>query len=102
MDIQAPLSPVSSPFGPNVLLCAPLPRPPCAPSHRKISQSPEQTPPNEGGLPQSQAFVHPSFSNHAKLCSMFETFRIGVKRLAFIDSSQGSDLPGWQPRKVND
>src|SRR5262245_13068356 len=82
IDIHTPLSAHSSPSGPNVILISLLPRPPCPPSHRKISNSPEQTAPNVGGSPQSQAFFHPSFSNHAKLSWMFETFRIGVKPLA--------------------
>src|SRR5262245_57109499 len=73
IDIQAPLSAVSSPSGPNVLFTPPLPRPPCPSSHRKISQSPENTAPNVGGSPQSQAFFHPSFSNQSKLSAMSET-----------------------------
>src|SRR5262245_48240571 len=84
MEIHTPLSPVSFPPRLNVILSSPLPRPPCAPWQRKISQSPEQTPPNVGGLPQSQAFCHPSFSNHAKLCWMSETLSIGVSPLACI------------------
>src|SRR5262245_35590353 len=90
MDIQTPLSPHSSPSGPNVIFEGPLPRPPCAPSHRKISQFPEQTPPNVGGSPQSQALSHPSFSNHAKLCWISDTLSIGVSRCAFIAVSPQS------------
>ena len=51
---------------------------------QEISHSPEQTPPKPGGVPHSQPFVHPSFSNQAKLCCISETFRIGVSRLASI------------------
>src|SRR5712672_3165535 len=87
IDIQTPLSPLSSPLGPNVIREAPLPRPPCPSSHRNISQVPEQTPPNVGGCPQSHPFVHPSFSNHLKLCWMLETFKMGVSLFAFILSS---------------
>src|SRR5437899_3040182 len=61
-----------------------LPRPPWPFSHRKISHSPEQTPPKDGGSPQSHAFFHPSFSNHAKLSRILETFRIGFSRFAII------------------
>src|SRR5256885_11828999 len=86
MDIHAPLSPDWSPFGPNVMLAAPFPRPPCPFRHRKISQSPEQTPPKPGGSPQSHDFFHPSFSNHVKLSRIFETLRIGVTRCANTDS----------------
>src|SRR6185436_10195169 len=50
--------------------------------HRKISHSPEHTPPKEGGSPQSQALVQPSCSNHAKLARMAETLRMGVMRWA--------------------
>src|SRR5262245_30695032 len=82
IEIHTPLSAVSSPSGPNVILTALLPRPPCPFSHRKISQSPAQTPPKEGGLPQSQAFFHPNFSNQAKLCCMSETFNMGVSLFA--------------------
>ena len=32
-----------------------------------------------GGVPQSQAFCQPSFSNHSKLCLRLETFKIGVR-----------------------
>src|SRR4249920_2069084 len=74
IDIQAPLSDVSSPSGPNVALTPPWPRPPCAPSQRKISQCPEQTPPKVGGSPQSQPFSQPSFSNQRKLSARFDTF----------------------------
>src|SRR5204863_1523374 len=68
IDIHVPLSAESSPSGPNVFLRTLLPRPPWAFSHRKISHSPEQTPPKSGGVPQSHAFFHPSFSNQEKLC----------------------------------
>src|SRR3982751_2945681 len=84
MDIQTPLSALSSPLGPKVMRASPLPRPPCPSSHRNISHSPEQTPPNVAGLPQSQVLDHPSCSNHSKLCRMFETFKIGVRRFAFM------------------
>src|SRR6516164_3420969 len=86
MDIHTPLSPHSSPEGPNVILCSPLPRPPCPPSQRKISHSPEQTPPKVGGVPHSQALIQPSFSNQAKLCWIFDTFRIGFRRFVSIGS----------------
>jgi hypothetical protein len=83
-DIQTPLSVVSSPSGPNVELFAPLPRPPCAPRQRKISHSPDPTAPNVGGVPQSQHFFQPHFSNHAKLSAMSDTFKIGVMCFASI------------------
>src|SRR5229473_1013612 len=82
IDIQTPLSEVSSPSSPNVVGTSLLPRPPCPPSQRKISHSPEQTPPKVGGSPQSHPFFHPKRSNQAKLSRMFETFRIGVSRFA--------------------
>ena len=66
-----------------------LPRPPCPFWQRKISQEPEQTPPKLGGVPQSQAFSHPSFSNQAKLAWMSETFRIGTSPLASMVTSAG-------------
>src|SRR6185295_2967109 len=81
MHIHVPLSADSSPSGPKVIP-VPLPRPPWPFSHKKISQSPEQTPPKSGGSPHSHAFFHPSFSNHAKLSAMLDTFRIGVNRFA--------------------
>src|SRR5690242_7921137 len=83
-DIHAPLSAVSSPPGPNVAVFAPRPRPPCPPWQRKISHSPEPTAPNVGGVPQSQSFFQPHFSNHAKLAAMSDTFRIGVTAFAFM------------------
>src|SRR4029077_14285962 len=49
---------------------------------RKISHSPAQTPPKLAGVPQSQPFLHPSLSNQEKLCSISDTLRIGVSRLA--------------------
>src|SRR5580704_11711527 len=83
-DIHTPLSAVSSPSGPNVKIFAPLPRLPCPPRQRKISHSPEPTDPNVGGVPQSQHFFQPHFSNHAMLATMSETFKIGVTCLAYI------------------
>src|SRR5262252_3898509 len=77
-DIHTPLSAAESPSGPKVILTPPLPRPPCAPLHRKIRHSPERTQPKVGGVPQSQSFAHPSFANQRKLSSMLDTFRIGV------------------------
>src|SRR5687767_12305644 len=88
IDIHAPLSAASLSLGPNVSVRSLRPRLPCAPSHRKISNGPAQTPPKSGGSPHAQAFSHPSFSNHAKLSSMLETFRIGVIRLGFMTVSQ--------------
>ena len=82
IDIHAPLSAASSPSGPNVRSTALRPLPPWPSWHRKISHSPEQTPPNVGGVPQSQPFFHPRRSNHAKLSWMSETFRMGVSPLA--------------------
>src|SRR5260370_14178892 len=82
IDIHTPLSAVSSPPGPKVAFTPPLPRPPWAPSQRKISHSPEQTPPKVGGSPQSQPFFHPSFSNQRKLSARLDSFRIGVSLLA--------------------
>src|SRR5215468_3458972 len=60
------------------------PRAPCAPWQRKISNLPLHTPPNVGGSPQSQPFCQPSFSNHKKLSTIFETFSIGVSPSIFI------------------
>src|SRR5215467_15914381 len=83
-DIQTPLSIESSSTPENVVRFAPLPRPPCAPRHRKISHLPEQTAPKVGGVPQSQAFCHPHLSNHANVAGMSETLRIGVRPLAYM------------------
>src|SRR5882762_754767 len=83
-DIHAPLSAVSSPPGPNVEVFAPLPRLPWPPRQRKISHSPDPPAPNVGGVPQSQHFLHPHFSNHAKLVAMSDTFNIGVMAFAFM------------------
>src|SRR5262249_33528052 len=84
-DIQAPLSAVSSPPGPKVAAFAPRPRLPCPPRQRKISHSPDPTDPNVGGVPQSQHFLQPHFSNHAKLAALSDTFRIGVMAFAFME-----------------
>src|SRR5437899_12725797 len=81
-DIHTPLSAISSPFDVNVVTFEPLPRPPCAPWQRKISHSPDPTAPKVGGVPQSQHFRHPHFSNQAKLAEMSETFSIGVTPFA--------------------
>src|SRR5713101_5723583 len=81
-DIQAPLSAVWSPSGPNVEAFAPLPRPPWPPWQRKISHWPDPTAPKVGGVPQSQHFLQPHFSNQAKLAAMLETFSIGVTPFA--------------------
>src|SRR5258708_39914464 len=80
IDIQTPLSSESD--SPKVVGRSLFPRPPCPFWQRKISQWPEQTPPNVGGSPQSQPFFQPRRSNQAKLSWMFETFRIGVIRFA--------------------
>src|SRR4030095_12651823 len=77
IDIHAPLSAASLSSEPNVWVSSLLPRLPCAPSHRKISNGPAQTPPKSGGSPHAHAFSHPSFANHAKLSSMLETLRMG-------------------------
>jgi hypothetical protein len=90
-DIQTPLSPASSPSFWNVVVFAPRPRPPCAPLQRKISHSPEPMAPNVGGVPESQSFFHPHFSNHAKLAAMSDTFNIGVMAFAFM---MGKDNTG--------
>src|ERR1044072_2491155 len=82
IETHPPLSAAVSPSGPNVIFTPPWPRPPCAPSQRKIWHSPEQTAPKDGGCPQSQAFFQPSFSNQAKLSWMLDTFKIGVSPLA--------------------
>src|SRR5882724_385971 len=84
IDILKPPSCDSSSPMPNVAVLEPLPRPPCPSWQRKISQSPEQTPPNVGGSPQSHPFFQPSFSNHAKLSRILDTSRIGTKRWASI------------------
>src|SRR5467141_4172643 len=83
-DIHTPLSAVSSPSAPNVDAFAPLPRLPCPPWQRKISHSPDPTAPKVGGVPQSQHFFQPHFSNQAKLAPMSHTFSIGVIPFAFI------------------
>ena len=77
-DIHTPLSAVSSPSGPNVELFAPLPRLPWPPRQRNISHSPDPTAPKVGGVPQSQHFFQPHFSNHAKLAGTSDTFKIGT------------------------
>src|SRR5262245_61968781 len=84
IDIQTPFSSASFELGLNCIGKPVLPRPPCPPSQRKISDLSQQTPPNVGGLPQSQPFCQPSFSNHSKLCLMLETFKIGVRRSTFM------------------
>src|SRR4030095_607660 len=99
IDIHTPLSEVSSPSGPNVETSAPLPRPPWPSWQRKISHWPEQTPPNVGGVPQSQPFVQPSFSNHAKLSRMFETLRIGVSLRAFMGPSLEREAAAFRGRR---
>jgi hypothetical protein len=86
MDIQTPWSSESSLSGPNVVGDELRPRPPCPPSQRKISHSPEQTPPKLGGSPHSQPFFQPSYSNQAKLARMSETLRIGVSAFAITRS----------------
>jgi len=83
-DIQTPLSAVSSPCGPNVEAIAPLPRPPWPPWQRKISHTPDPTAAKVGGVPQSQHFLQPHFSNHTKLLEMSDTFNIGVMCFAFM------------------
>src|SRR5215467_7822211 len=83
-DIQTPLSIESSSTPENVVRFAPLPRPPWAPRHRKISHLPEHTAPNVAGVPQSQPFCQPHFSNHANVATRSETLRIGVRPLAFM------------------
>jgi hypothetical protein len=90
-DIHTPLSAVSSPSDPNVELFAPLPRPPCAPRQRKISHSPDPTLPKVGGVPQSQHFFQPHFSNHAKLAAMSDTFKIGV--MCFASMARKHNTP---------
>jgi hypothetical protein len=62
----------------------PLPRPPWPPWQRKISHSPEPTAPKVRGVPQSQHFLQPHFSNQAKLAEISETFNIGVMAFAFM------------------
>jgi len=83
-DIHTPLSAVSSPSGPNVERFAPLPRLPWPPWQRNISHSPDPTDPKVGGVPQSQHFFQPHFSNHAKLAGTSDTFKIGVMCFASI------------------
>src|ERR1043165_10155107 len=84
IDIHTPLLPHSSPSGPNVISDSLLPRPPWPSSQRKISHSPEQTPPNVGGSPQPHDFSPPSFANQSKLSLMLETFRMGLILFACI------------------
>jgi hypothetical protein len=72
-DIQTPLSASSSPSGPNVDAFAPLPRPPWPPWQRNISHSSDPIAPKVGGVPQSQSFLQPHFSNHSKLAEMLDT-----------------------------
>lgn len=83
-DIHTPLSAVSSPPGPNVETLVPLPRLPCPPRQRKISHSPDPTDPKVGGVPQSQHFRQPHFSNHAMLAAMSETFSTGLMCFAYM------------------
>src|SRR5262249_59450221 len=85
-----PFAAASCPAGPNVAFTPPLPRPPCAPSQRKISHLPERTHPNVGGSPQSQTFSQPSFANHAKLSPRLDTLRIGVSACASIGKPSAS------------
>src|SRR6266480_7031047 len=80
---QEPLSADWSPSGPKVFV-EPRPRPPWPSTQRKISQSPEHTEPKSGGSPQSQDFCHPSLANHSTLSVIFDTFRMGVTRLAIM------------------
>jgi len=63
---------------------APLPRPPWPPWQRKTSHSPDPTAPKVGGVPQSQHFLQPHFSNQPKLAEISETFSIGVIAFAFM------------------
>jgi len=98
-DIQTPLSAVSSPSGPNVEAFAPLPRPPWPPWQRKISHSPDPTAPKVGGVPQSQHFLQPHFSNHAKLAAMSDTFSIGVTCLAFMPPKDSTAIKAAPERQ---
>src|SRR5262249_16908626 len=72
IDIHTPLSVDSLPPGPNVCLNSLLPRPPCPFLQRKISQSPEHTPPKVTGWPNPNLFATPatrtrrSFAQHPK------------------------------------
>src|SRR5688572_4022980 len=67
-----------------------VPAPPWPFRQRKISHSPEPTLPNVGGAPQSQHFVQPSLSNHAKLWRMSDTLRMGVIALACMEPPPAS------------
>src|SRR5262245_44493701 len=71
------------------------PREPCAPRQRKISTWPAPTAPNVGGVPQSQSFRQPSFSNQSKLAVMSETFRIGVRLETFMINPQRRYQSGY-------
>jgi hypothetical protein len=51
---------------------------------QKTSHAPEPAATNLGGVPQSQSFFHPHFSNQAKLAAISETFNIGVRACAFM------------------
>jgi hypothetical protein len=93
-DIHAPLSAVWSPVGPNVAVFAPRPRPPWPPWQRKISHSPDPTAPKVGGVPQSQHFLQPHFSNQVKLAAMSDTFRIGVIAFAFMGGKDSTFCNG--------
>src|SRR5262249_2471299 len=88
-DIHTPLSMASSISPENVVVLAPLPRPPCAPWQRKMQTSPEPTAPKVGGAPQSQSFFQPHFSNQANVAAMSETLRIGVTPLASMTVPSG-------------
>src|SRR5438105_15616410 len=82
IDIQVPLSAVSSPSGPKVNVLGPRPRPPWPSRHRKISDPADSTEPNPGPAAEASGFHsnplrQPSFSNQAKLSPMSETFRLG-------------------------
>ena len=49
-------------------------------------------PPKSGGSPQSQPFFQPSFSNQAKLSSMLDTLRIGIRRSTFLVSTSAPEF----------
>ena len=54
------------------------------PWQRKTSDSPAATAPKIGGLPQSQHFFRPHFSNQAKLAAMSDTCKLGLMVLTSI------------------
>ena len=62
----------------------PCPASPALLGREKSRIPPTPPTPNVGGVPQSQHFFQPHFSNHAKLSAMSDTFKMGVMSFASI------------------